>query len=233
MNLNKGKVILVGAGPGDPELITLKGVKYVKSADVIVYDKLTPRSVLSYAKPSCIIEYLRSDDSEIDILKKYALMGKLVVRLKNGDPYIFGRGGKICITLISDGIECEIVPGVSSITAVPAYAGIPLTFPKISDMITVISGVTEGGKLFNFQKIPDDGTLVVLMVGKRLEEISKGLLAKRGPSEEVVVIEKGTYEDQRVSIVKLKELSEIKLTSPSMLVMGNVTKLRNFLWKLS
>ncbi|MCW1302722.1 MAG: SAM-dependent methyltransferase, partial [Candidatus Rehaiarchaeum fermentans] len=71
--MNKGKVILVGAGPGDPELITLKGVKYVKSADVIVYDKLTPRSVLSYAKPSCIIEYLRSDDSEIDILKKYAL----------------------------------------------------------------------------------------------------------------------------------------------------------------
>jgi len=188
---------------------------------------------LSYAKPSCKIIYLNNDDEEIDVLRKHSLEGKLVVRLKNGDPYVFGRGGKICLTLKEEGIECEVIPGVSSVNSVPAYAGIPLTFPKISDMITIVSGITDGGKLFDFQKIPEKGTLVILMPGKRLEEISKGLIAKRNPSEKVAVIERGTYIDQRVSLVKLKELSELKLSSPSMLVIGDVVKLRNFLWKLS
>lgn len=225
--------MLVGVGPGDPELITLKGLKYVQAADVIVYDKLTPREILSYAKPSCIAEYLTDDDEEIEVLKRHALNGKLVVRLKNGDPYVFGRGGKVCLLLNNDGIECEIVPGVSAVNSVPAYAGIPLTFQKISDMITIVSGVTEGGGLFDFQKIPESGTLVVLMAGKRLGEISKALTLKRNPSEEVGIIEKGTYPDQRVSIVKIKQLPELKLTSPAMLVIGDVVKLRSQLWKFS
>ncbi|QIW22743.1 uroporphyrin-III methyltransferase [Sulfolobus sp. S-194] len=213
--------------------MTLKGIKYIRAADVIIYDHLTPKEVLSYSKSSCKMIYLNNDNEEIDILRKYSLKGKLVVRLKNGDPYIFGRGGKICLTLTEEGIECEVIPGVSSVNSVPAYAGIPLTFPKISDMITIVSGITEGGKLFDFQKIPEKGTLIVLMAGKRLEEISKGLISKRSPSEEVAIIERGTYIDQRVSLVKLRELSELNLSSPSMLVIGDVIKLRNFLWKLS
>ncbi|WP_338604689.1 uroporphyrinogen-III C-methyltransferase [Sulfolobus tengchongensis] len=228
-----GKVVLVGAGPGDPELITLKGIKYLQGADVIIYDKLVPRELINYAKPSCIVRYLISDDMEIDLLRKYASEYKLVVRLKNGDPYVFGRGGNICYELSKDGIECEIVPGVSSVNSVPAYSGIPLTFSGISDMITVVSGVTQGGKLFDFQKIPDYGTLVVLMGSKRMEEISKGLMIRRDPSEEVAIIERGTYPDQKVHITSLKELHKFNLTSPSMLVVGKVVRLRELLWKLS
>ncbi|QXJ31034.1 Uroporphyrinogen-III methyltransferase [Saccharolobus shibatae] len=229
-----GKVVLVGAGPGDPELITLKGIKYLQMADVIVYDKLVSRELINYAKPSCSVILLSSDDIEIDLLKKYALENKLVIRLKNGDPYVFGRGGKICQELIKDGIECEVIPGVSSVNSVPAYAGIPLTFNGISDMITVISAVTQGGRLFDFGKIPSYGTLVVLMGGKRLEEVSKGLMTKRDPSEEVAVIQRGTYFDQKVNVTKLRELTKIgNLASPSMLVLGDVVKLRGILWKSS
>ncbi|QXJ34059.1 Uroporphyrinogen-III methyltransferase [Saccharolobus shibatae] len=229
-----GKVVLVGAGPGDPELITLKGIKYLQMADVIVYDKLVSRELINYAKPSCSVILLSSDDIEIDLLKKYALENKLVIRLKNGDPYVFGRGGKICQELIKDGIECEVIPGVSSVNSVPAYAGIPLTFNGISDMITVISAVTQGGRLFDFGKIPSYGTLVVLMGGKRLEEVSKGLMTKRDPSEEVAVIQRGTYFDQKVNVTKLRELTKIgNLASPSILVLGDVVKLRGILWKSS
>ncbi|MCH4816646.1 MAG: uroporphyrinogen-III C-methyltransferase [Saccharolobus sp.] len=224
----------MGAGPGDPELITLKGIKYLQMADVIVYDKLVSRELINYAKPSCSVILLSSDDIEIDLLKKYALENKLVIRLKNGDPYVFGRGGKICQELIKDGIECEVIPGVSSVNSVPAYAGIPLTFNGISDMITVISAVTQGGRLFDFGKIPSYGTLVVLMGGKRLEEVSKGLMKKRDPSEEVAVIQRGTYFDQKVNVTELRELTKIgNLASPSMLVLGDVVKLRGILWKSS
>ncbi|WP_261310141.1 uroporphyrinogen-III C-methyltransferase [Saccharolobus shibatae] len=224
----------MGAGPGDPELITLKGIKYLQMADVIVYDKLVSRELINYAKPSCSVILLSSDDIEIDLLKKYALENKLVIRLKNGDPYVFGRGGKICQELIKDGIECEVIPGVSSVNSVPAYAGIPLTFNGISDMITVISAVTQGGRLFDFGKIPSYGTLVVLMGGKRLEEVSKGLMTKRDPSEEVAVIQRGTYFDQKVNVTKLRELTKIgNLASPSILVLGDVVKLRGILWKSS
>ncbi|WP_218267487.1 uroporphyrinogen-III C-methyltransferase [Saccharolobus shibatae] len=224
----------MGAGPGDPELITLKGIKYLQMADVIVYDKLVSRELINYAKPSCSVILLSSDDIEIDLLKKYALENKLVIRLKNGDPYVFGRGGKICQELIKDGIECEVIPGVSSVNSVPAYAGIPLTFNGISDMITVISAVTQGGRLFDFGKIPSYGTLIVLMSGKRLEEVSKGLMTKRDPSEEVAVIQRGTYFDQKVNVTKLRELTKIgNLASPSMLVLGDVVKLRGILWKSS
>ncbi|QGA68181.1 uroporphyrinogen-III C-methyltransferase [Sulfolobus sp. E11-6] len=233
--MRTGKVVLVGAGPGDPELITLKGIKYLQMADVIVYDKLVSRELINYAKPSSIAILLSNDDTEVDLLRKYALENKLVIRLKNGDPYIFGRGGKICQELIKDGIECEVVPGVSSVNSVPAYAGIPLTFNGISDMITIVSAVSQGGKLFDFQKIPDYGTLVVLMGGKRLEEVSKGLMIKRDPSEDVAVIERGTYLHQKVYVNKLGKIAEIgnNLATPSMLVLGNVVRLREILWKFS
>ncbi|WP_187152760.1 uroporphyrinogen-III C-methyltransferase [Acidianus manzaensis] len=223
----------MGAGPGDPELITLKAIKYLQSADVIIYDKLIPRELINYAKSSCIVKYLISHDMEVELLRKYAFDYNLVVRLKNGDPYVFGRGGNICYELSKDGIDCEIVPGVSSVNSVPAYAGIPLTFSNVSDMVTVISGVTQGGKLFDFQKIPNYGTLVVLMGSKRVEEISNGLMVKRDPSEEVAIIEKGTYPDQKVHLTNLKELHKFNLTSPSMLVLGKVVRFRQLLWKLS
>ena len=171
---------------------------------------------------------------EIELLRKYALEDKLTVRLKNGDPYVFGRGGNICFELAKENIECEVVPGVSSVNSVPTYAGIPLTFSGISDMITIISGVSKGGKLFDFKRISDYGTLVVLMAGRRIEEISKELQSKRELSEEVAIIERGTYPDQKVYVTRLGELHKFSnLNSPSMLVLGNVVKLREHLWKIS
>lgn len=203
-------------------------------ADVIVYDKLTPKELLIYAKPSSEVKYISDDEEEIDILRECASKVNLVVRLKNGDPYVFGRGGKICYELFKYGIECEVIPGVSSVNSVPAYAGIPLTFQGISDMITIVSGVTEGGRLFDFQRIPKSGTLVLLMAGKRIGEISKCLMNRRNPSEDVAIIERGTYYDQKVIVTKLKDLCNINVSSsPSMIVLGDVVKLRNFLWKLS
>ncbi|MCY0860719.1 MAG: uroporphyrinogen-III C-methyltransferase [Sulfolobaceae archaeon] len=228
------KVVIVGAGPGDPELITLKGLKYIEACDVIIYDKLTEK-LIRYARPNCIKYFLADSEEEVTTIKRFIDYGyRLIVRLKNGDPYIFGRGAKLCKELMQEvGVECEVVPGVSAVNSVPAYAGIPLTFQGISNMITIVSAVTEGGRMFEFEKVPSEGTLVVLMAGKRLREVSKALMAKRSPLESVAIIERGTYEDQKVYITRLKDLGEFKPSSPSMLVLGDVVKLREFLWKVS
>jgi len=226
------KVIVIGAGPGDPELITLKGLKYLRVADVVIYDKLT-KELVEYANPNSIKYFLSPDEDEVDVVIRFVKKGnRLIVRLKNGDPYIFGRGARLCQELLGVA-ECEVIPGVSAVNSVPAYAGIPLTSPRYSNMITIVSATDEGGRMFNFEKIPDEGTLVVLMAGKKLGEVGKALMSKRSPLEEVAIIERGTYYDQRVYTTMLKDLSEYKPNSPSMLVLGEVIKLRKFLWKLS
>nr|WP_062095589.1 uroporphyrinogen-III C-methyltransferase [Sulfolobus acidocaldarius] len=231
MSLKK-KVIVIGAGPGDPELLTLKGLKYLQVADVVIYDKLTAQAVV-YARENSVKYMLSSDEDEIEVIRRYLRGYDVIVRLKNGDPYVFGRGPQLCYNMIAEGIQCEVIPGVSAVNSVPAYAGIPLTSNGFSDMVTVVSGVTEGGKLFDFSKVPDKGTLVVLMAGKRLEEGSKGLMSRRSPLDDVAVVEHGTYVDQRVSVMKLKDLVNVRPSSPSMLILGDVVKMRSLLWKFS
>jgi uroporphyrin-III C-methyltransferase len=238
----RGKVILVGAGPGDPELITLKGIKYIKKADVIVYDRLIPTKLLEFARRDCKLIYVGKNPYEGNtisqdfinrILEEEALKGQLVVRLKSGDPYIYGRGAEECLYLIERGIECEVVPGVSSVNAVSAYAGIPLTYKDWSDGIFITSAIRAGGKLFEFSKVPENCTLIVLMISKHLGEIIENLTKVRDCNEPAAIIEKGTTYYQRVIEGNLGELRNVSISSPSLLISGKVVLLRKKLWKLS
>lgn len=143
-----GKVYLVGAGPGDIELLTLKAYRLISSADVILYDRLVNPEVLLLTRPDCELVYVGKEDGKHtieqekinELLLQYAHTREIVVRLKGGDPFVFGRGGEEALFLAQHGIDFEIVPGISSAIAVPAYAGIPLTFRGISSSFAVITG---------------------------------------------------------------------------------------------
>ncbi|MEM0374188.1 MAG: uroporphyrinogen-III C-methyltransferase [Sulfolobaceae archaeon] len=237
-----GKVILVGAGPGDPDLITLKGLRAIMLADVIVYDKNIPKKLLEYARRDCKLIYVGKDpynkniitQEEINkILEDEARRNNVVVRLKCGDPYIFGRGAEECEYLLERGIECEVVPGVSSINGVLAYAGIPLTAKGVAECFYVCSAIVEGGRLFNFSSVPKECTLVILMISKNFSKIIDELIQVRGPNELAAIIEKGTTECQNVREGKLIELRNEKVESPALLVVGRVIEFRRKLWKLS
>lgn len=143
-----GKVILVGAGPGDPELITIKGLKAIKEADVVVYDDLISKELLNYAKKDAELIYVGKrkgkhsfKQEEINkILVEKAKEGKLVVRLKGGDPFVFGRGGEEILELKKHNIPYEVIPGITSAIAVPEVAGIPVTHRKVATSFTVVTG---------------------------------------------------------------------------------------------
>jgi len=154
-------------------------------------------------------------------------------RLKCGDPYIFGRGAEECNYLIERGIECEVIPGVSSINGVLAYAGIPLTAKGYSNCIYVCSAIIENGKLFDFSQAPKGCTLVVLMVSKYLTEVIDRLIKVRGPDEPAAVIERGTTECQVVKEGRLIDLRNERVSPPAILVVGKVVELRKKLWKIS
>ena len=155
--LNKGKVSLVGAGPGDPKLITIKGVQCITDADVIIYDRLVNPTLLNHAKPDAELIYagkspaghvLTQDEINLVLVQK-AQEGKTVVRLKGGDPFVFGRGGEEAEILVEHGIPYEIVPGITSAIAAPEYAGIPVTHRNYASSFAVITGheaEAEGGK---------------------------------------------------------------------------------------
>lgn len=239
----KGKVYIVGAGPGDPELITLKGLKVLQEADVIVYDRLIPIELLNYCKPKSekiyvgknIGDYVIQDDINKLLVKK-ALENKTVVRLKGGDPYVLGRGEEECMYVISNGVECEVIPGVTSAIAVPAYAGIPVTSRLYSASgFTVISATQAEDKLIDVDYIPKKGTLIILMGIRKIEELTNLLLKIRDEREPVAVIQNGTTQQQRVAVGILRDLNSIvkenNITSPAIIVVGEVVKLREYLWK--
>ncbi|MDT7860703.1 MAG: uroporphyrinogen-III C-methyltransferase [Saccharolobus sp.] len=239
----KGKVYIVGAGPGDPELITLKGLKVLQEADVIVYDRLIPIELLNYCKPKSekiyvgknIGDYVIQDDINKLLVKK-ALENKTVVRLKGGDPYVLGRGEEECMYVISNGVECEVIPGVTSAIAVPAYAGIPVTSRLYSASgFTVISATQAEDKLIDADYIPKKGTLIILMGIRKIEELTNLLLKIRDEREPVAVIQNGTTQQQRVVVGVLRDLNSIvkenNITSPAIIVVGEVVKLREYLWK--
>jgi uroporphyrin-III C-methyltransferase len=240
----KGKVYLVGAGPGDPELITVKGLKILEMADVVVYDRLIPRELLAKCKKEAELIYVgkgvgeSETQSEInEILVEKAKEDKVVVRLKGGDPYVFGRGEEECSYVIESGLECEVVPGITSAIAVPEYAGIPVTSRWYSSGFSVITGTRAGGQVIDNDYIPKKGTIVVLMGVNRVEELQKVLAEVRDPETPVAVIQEGTTASQRVFVTTLSKLSvtikENNVRSPAVIVVGEVIKLRNKLWKQS
>jgi len=238
---SSGIVYLVGAGPGDPGLITLKGLRAISIADVILVDRLVPKELLSYAKPGCEIIHVGKEpgrheytQEEINrIMVKRAMKGEIVVRLKGGDPIVFGRGGEEMEILRESGVCYEVVPGVSSIYAVPAYAGIPITHRRISSSVAILPGREAEGKersidLAAIARVVD--TLVILMGVARAGEIVRELLASGiDPNTPVAVIEKGTTEEQRTLVTSLEKLPENMarhdFKNPSLIVIGKTALL--------
>ena len=237
-----GKVYLVGAGPGDPELLTLKAVKVISSADVILYDRLINDKVLEYAKPTCKLVYVGKADGKHTIpqeeinklLVYYASVYENVVRLKGGDPFIFGRGGEEALYLSKFKIPYEVVPGVSSIYSVPAYAGIPLTFRGVASSFAVVTGHEATGKEkpVNWEDFKGVDTLVILMGVKNRQKIARELIrCGRDPEEPVAFVERGTTENQRVVVSTLREVSENPpdVEPPAVMVVGQVVRLHTLL----
>ncbi len=244
-----GKVWLVGAGPGDPGLITVAGVDVLSRAEVVVYDRLVSRRLVDLAPPKAERIFVGKHSAEEGgsgfsqqqinhLLVAKAREGKRVVRLKGGDPFVFGRGGEEAETLAAAGIPFEIVPGVTSAIAAPAYAGIPLTHRRISSSFTVVTGHEDPDKpesAIDWERIAKGAdTLVILMGGANLGEIMKRLAdSGRAPDEPVAVVRWGTTPAQQVIAGSIADVAirvaEAGLTPPLITVVGPVVRLRDTL----
>jgi len=236
-----GKVYLTGAGPGDIELLTLKAYKLVKKADVIVYDRLANPEILKEAKDGCEFIYVGKADSnhslpqeEInELLYKLALKYDTVVRLKGGDPLVFGRGGEEAIYLRRKGIEFEFIPGITSAIAVPEYAGIPVTHRGVTVSFRVVTGHEAPYKeksQIPWQNFKSDDTIVFLMGLHNLDKITKKLIEIGKPKDfPIAVISKGTTKDEKTVVGTLEDIWEKAkdLPTPALIVVGEVVKLRD------
>jgi uroporphyrinogen III methyltransferase / synthase len=241
----QGKVYLIGSGPGDPGLITVKGRKILDRADCIIYDFLAPGSLLGNntdAELICVGKSGKSHTMEQDeinrLLVRKAREGKLVARLKGGDPFIFGRGGEEALALAAEGVSFEIVPGVSSAYGVPAYAGIPVTHRGMTTSVSFITGhedPTKDQSDLDWEKISTAaGTLVFLMGVKNLPMIASNLVKYgRSPDEEVALIRWGTTARQQTVTGTLENIAamaaERDFTPPAIIVVGKVVSLRSSL----
>jgi len=235
-----GKVYLTGAGPGDMELLTVKALKMVKKADVIIYDRLANPEILKEAKSGCEFIYVGKEDGrhtlpqdEInETIYQSALKNDIVVRLKGGDPFVFGRGGEEGIYLKERGVEFEIIPGITSAVSVPAYAGIPVTHRGISVSFKVITGHESPDKKesqIDWKALRSNDTIIFLMGLHNLEKISSKLIEIGKPKDfPVAVISRGTMDDQRVVVATLEDIAQKSkdLPTPALIVVGEVVRLR-------
>ena len=243
---NKGKVYIMGAGPGDLELLTLKGKRAIEEADCVVYDRLINPRILDFAKKDAEMIYLGKGNTEGGVIQDEinrtivtkALEGKTVARVKGGDPFVFGRGGEEIQSLFDNGISFEVIPGITSSISVPAYAGIPVTHRGVARSFHVFTGHTmEDGTWHNFEAIAKlEGTLVFLMGIKTLPIIVSDLVKNgKNPETPVAIIEKGATADQRVTVGTLENIiekaKERKIVPPAITIIGEVVNLREtFKW---
>lgn len=243
MRENTGKVVLVGAGPGDTGLLTLKGEKYIKQADCLVYDRLSSPEFLSMAKAGCELIYVGKEnhnhvmkqDAINELLYEKSKYHELVVRLKGGDPYVFGRGGEEALYLVDRNVEVEVVPGVSSSVAALAAAGIPITHRGIAkgfQVITAHSRKDEEADI-DYSLLTDETITCVFLMGlAHVKSIAAGLMkAGRRSDTPAAVISNGTLAAQRKCIGTLadigEKIEEAKLTSPAIIVVGDVVSLND------
>jgi len=241
MGEGAGKVYLIGAGPGDPGLFTLKGKRCLEEADVVAYDALANTRLLVYAKPEAELIYVGKRGGQHalpqedigQLLVERARAGKIVARLKGGDPFVFGRGGEEAEELVAAGIAFEVVPGVTSAVAVPAYAGIPLTHRDFTSTVAFVTGhedPTKEDTSVAWDKIATGiGTLVFFMGVGQLPEIVKRLVEHgRSPETPAAVIRWGTRADQAVVTGTLATLVErcAGMKPPALIVVGEVVALR-------
>ncbi len=240
--LAMSKVYLVGAGPGDPELITIKGLKAIKKADVILYDRLVNEELLGYAKEGAELIFcgkqpnfhILQQETINHLLVKHAKKGKIVTRLKGGDPFVFGRGGEEAEYLAKNRVDFEIVPGITSGIAASAYAGIPLTHRDISSSFAFVTGHSK-----NFEEdrikwetlVNGVDTIAIYMGVKNFPRIQERLLqCGKNPNTPIAFIQQGTLHAQKTVISTLGSASDTlikeKVENPCMIVIGEVVKLR-------
>jgi uroporphyrin-III C-methyltransferase len=219
-------VALVGAGPGDPELITVRGLARVRAADVLVYDRLVSPELVAEAPVHCR-HIARDDLSQSQVNATLVEYGRtqFVVRLKGGDPFVFGRGGEEALALADAGVPFELVPGVSSIAAVPGSALIPVTHRGVSNMVTAFAANdVESLDVAALARVP--GTLVAFMGGARAERLAQLLIEHGKPaSTPAAVISSGTTDDEEVVVTPLGSLRAAERT-PALLVIGEVVAVR-------
>lgn len=234
----QGRVTLVGAGPGDPELLTIKAARALQEADLIVYDRLVGPGVLDHARRDADRlfvgktkgEHSRAQDEINDLLVEKARAGLRVVRLKGGDPFVFGRGGEEQAFLAAHGIPVDIVPGITAALGCAAAAGIPLTHRDSAQVLTFVTGHGRNGAPdLDWSSLVRRGqTLVLYMAGSISAEIAAALLAAGAdPATPVAVIQNGTLADQRIVIERLDRLTAIGFAAaegPSLLIIGDVVR---------
>jgi len=236
MKNNLPFVTLVGAGPGDPDLITLKGVNAIKEADVILYDALVNESLLAYAKDSCVKIYVgkraeqlsTSQDQINKLLVDYALTYGHVVRLKGGDPFVFGRGGEELDYVHQFDIPTRVIPGISSSVGLTGLQQIPLTYRGISESFWVITGSTSDGRLSDdlHTAVHTKATVVVLMGYSKLKQIV-ALYQENGRGDlPIALIQNGSLENERIALgtidTILAEVQKNLVGIPAIIVLGEV-----------
>ena len=237
-----GKVYLVGAGPGDPELLTMKAHRLITSADVVLYDRLVGAEIIALIPQDAEKMYVGKAKSmhslpqeEINsLLAAKAKEGKMVVRLKGGDPFIFGRGGEELEELVQESVPFEVVPGITAAAGCAAYAGIPLTHRDYAQSVRFLTGHLKDGTtdLPWDELVHPAQTLVIYMGLTGLEEISQSLIRfGMVPSMPVAVVEKGTTSEQRVFTSTIRDILAVTkqhdVKSPALLIIGDVVTLQN------
>ncbi|MCK6261704.1 uroporphyrinogen-III C-methyltransferase [Vibrio sp. ZSDE26] len=235
-----GFVSLVGSGPGDPDLLTVKGHRVISQAQVVVYDRLVSPEILAIANDDAEMIYVGKkvdfhyvpQDQINQLLVDKALEGKQVVRLKGGDPFIFGRGGEELETLAENGVKFEVVPGITAAAGATAYAGIPLTHRDHAQSVQFITGhIQKDGTEIHWPTLArNNNTLVFYMGLKQCSHITQRLM-ENGLSGDTscAIIENGTRKEQKVFTGKLNELAELskQAVSPALIVVGSVTDLHD------
>jgi uroporphyrin-III C-methyltransferase len=231
------KVYLLGAGPGDPDLLTVKAQRILREADVVLYDRLVSAEVLSVASPEAELIYVGKHEGEqestqkliLDLMVDHARRGRRVARLKGGDGCVFGRAGEEWMALVHSGIDVEVVPGVSSALAAPALAGIPLTFRNVSRGFAVVTGHCAGHTPVDWRDWARIDTLVILMGVKNRAAIANALIdAGRRSDEPAAFVERASTAGQRVIETTLGEVAEgaVEVEAPAVFVIGAVAALR-------
>jgi len=239
------KVYLTGAGPGELELLTIKALRVIQEADIIIYDRLANADILKEVKSGCEFLYVGKEDGHHTLpqdeinesIYQASLKHKTVVRLKGGDPFVFGRGGEEALYLKERAVSYEIIPGISSAISVPAYAGIPVTHRGIATAFKVVTGHISADKdssNINWKELGSDDTIVFLMGLKNLRTICQKLISLGKPQEyPVAVISRGTTPEQKVVVGTLEDIQEKAegLPTPALIVVGKVVELReNLQW---
>ena len=229
------RVALVGAGPGDPDLLTVRAARLLAKADVVVHDALVGDGVLALVPPTAeLIDVGKRPGQGVAqdlinvLLVALARDGKRVVRLKGGDPFVFGRGGEEAVALAEAGIECEVVPGITSSIAAPAAAGVPVTYRGLSASFTVVTGHRQHGEPpVNWHALAQaGGTIVVLMGVAQRDEIARQLIeGGLAPDTPVAAVQRATTGDQAVVRCRLADLAAAPVQSPATIVIGAVAAL--------